>query len=98
MQTLIKIRKVAPTAPYKLRLEFSDGTRGTYDCAPFITTSTGAMVQPLKDEGYFARVFLEMGATTWPNGFDLAPWALQKELDVAGLLEPAPLRGRDAAE
>ena len=98
MQTLIKVRKVAAVAPYKLRLEFSDGTRGTYDCAPFIVGDAGPMVQPLKDEAYFARVFVEMGATTWPNGFDLAPWALQKELDDAGLLEAAPVRGRDAAE
>ena len=97
MPTLIKIRTATPIAPYKLRLEFSDGTRGTYYCTPFVK-GTGAMVQPLKDEGYFARVFLEMGATTWPNGFDLAPWVLQKELDDAGLLEPAPLRGQDAAE
>ena len=56
------------------------------------------MVQPLKDEAYFAGVFLEMGATTWPNGFDLAPWSMQNELDEAGLLKLAPLRGQDAAE
>jgi hypothetical protein len=44
------------------------------------------MVQPLKDPKYFARVFVEMGAPTWPNGFDLAPWAIQKELADAGRL------------
>ena len=98
MPTLTKIRKVTALAPYKLRLEFSDGTRGTYDCAPFVATGTGPMVVPLKDESYFARVFLEMGAPTWPNGFDLAPWALQKELEDAALLEPASVRGQDAAE
>ena len=31
------------------------------------------MVQPLKDPAYFARVFLDLGAPTWPNGFDMAP-------------------------
>lgn len=98
MSTLIKIRSVTPIAPYKLRLELSDGTRGTYDCEAFNSAGAGPMVLPLQDQTYFARVFLEMGATTWPNGFDLAPWALQKELDAAGLLEPAPLRGQDAAE
>ena len=98
MQTLTKIRKVTAIAPYKLQLEFSDGTHGTYDCASFIATGTGPMIMPLKDEAYFARVFLEMGAPTWPNGFDLAPWALQNELEEAERLKPAPRRGRDAAE
>jgi hypothetical protein len=80
---LTKVLRVDVEAPYKLRLEFSDGTSGVYDCAP-IVDSPGSMVQPLKDPKYFARVFVEMGAPTWPNGFDLAPWAIQKELADAG--------------
>jgi hypothetical protein len=98
VSTLTKILKVTAVAPYKLRLEFADGTRGTYDCGPMMIGKVGAMLAPLQDPAYFARVFLEMGATTWPNGFDLAPWALQKELEVAGLLEPAASSGQDAAE
>ncbi len=35
----------------------------------------GPMVQPLKDPVFFARVFIEEGAPTWPNGFDLDPIA-----------------------
>jgi hypothetical protein len=33
----------------------------------------GSMIEPLRDEAYFGRVFLEFGAPTWPNGFDIAP-------------------------
>jgi hypothetical protein len=29
------------------------------------------MVEPLRDAGYFARAFVEMGAPTWPNGFEM---------------------------
>ena len=44
------------------------------------------MVEPLKAQEYFARVFVEMGAPTWPNGFDLDPINLYMELREAGAL------------
>ena len=31
----------------------------------------GEMVEPLRDPAFFARVFLDVGILTWPNGFDL---------------------------
>jgi len=52
------------------------------------------MIQPLKDPGYFARVFLDYGgAPTWPNGFDMAPDALYDDMRGAGQLSRS-----DAAE
>ena len=85
---MIKVTSCRPEAGSKLRLQFSDGTSGVYDCSRFLTLP-GSMVEPLKEATYFDRVFLEMGAPTWPNGFDLAPWAIHKELHDAKLLTPA---------
>ena len=45
------------------------------------------MVAPLRDPAYFARVFLEFGAPTWPNGFDLCPDWLHMEMEAAGELK-----------
>jgi hypothetical protein len=45
------------------------------------------MVEPLRDAGYFARAFVEMGAPTWPNGLDLDPINLYMEMRKAGLLQ-----------
>ena len=50
------------------------------------------MVRPLKDPAFFARVFVELGALTWPNGFDLDPIALHDRMAAAGELS------REAAE
>ena len=44
------------------------------------------MVEPLRDPTYFARVFVENGVLTWPNGFDLDPIALHDEMKEAGEL------------
>ncbi len=47
------------------------------------------MAEPLKDAAYFARVFIEDGALTWPNGYDWDPIALHDEMKDAKLLKPA---------
>jgi hypothetical protein len=52
----------------------------------------GPMLEPLRDPAYFQRVFLEFGAPTWPNGFDVAPEWLRCEMERAGELS------REAAE
>ncbi|MEM1086822.1 MAG: hypothetical protein AAGH90_03770 [Pseudomonadota bacterium] len=64
-------------------LTFSDGTTGVYDMT-LILARSGAMIDPLKDTDFFTRVFLELGAPTWPNGFDLAPWDIHKKLSESG--------------
>jgi hypothetical protein len=55
---------------------------------------SGPMLEPLKDEAYFQRVFVEDGVLTWPNGYDWDPIALHDEMKDAGELR----RVGDAAE
>jgi hypothetical protein len=70
---------------FELEIEFSDGTAGIRDFSD-IAKKTGPMAEPLKDPAYFARVFIEDGALTWPNGYDWDPIALHDEMKAAGLL------------
>jgi hypothetical protein len=69
---LTKVRRVERLGGLKLRVRFTDGSEGTHDFTTLVT-EPGAMLEPLRDEAYFARVFLEFGAPTWPNGFDIHP-------------------------
>jgi hypothetical protein len=89
MMDVIGIR---PLGGYNLEIEFSDGTIGARDFS-FIREKTGSMAEPLKDPAYFARVFVDDGVLTWPNGYDWDPIALHDEMKEAGLLRRA-----DAAE
>jgi Protein of unknown function (DUF2442) len=89
---MIDVIGVRPVGDHKLEIEFSDGTIGVRDFS-FISEKTGPMVNPLKDSSYFARVFIEEGALTWPNGYDWDSLALHDEMKAAGLLRRA-----DAAE
>jgi hypothetical protein len=86
--TLIKVTKVEAVGGHRLRLLFSDGRCGERDFAD-IVAADGPMLEPLRDAAYFARVFVEFGAPTWPNGYDLAPNALYAEMADAGLLRDA---------
>ena len=89
---MIDVLTAKPLGGYKLEIEFSDGTIGVRDFS-FVTEKTGPMAEPLKDPGYFRRVFVEDGALTWPNGYDWDPIALHDEMKADGLL-----RRVDAAE
>ncbi|MEJ2379229.1 MAG: DUF2442 domain-containing protein [Pseudolabrys sp.] len=82
---MIDVVSVKPLGGYRLRVAFSDGSAGEHD---FSATAArdGEMVRPLKDPVFFARVFVELGALTWPNGFDLDPIALHDRMEAAGEL------------
>jgi len=84
---MVDVLRVRALDGQRLGLRFSDGSEGEYDCTPLFDKN-GSMVQPLKDPSYFARVFIEAGAPTWPNGFDLDPIALYMSLRDAGKLKP----------
>jgi Protein of unknown function (DUF2442) len=49
-----------------------------------LVKESGPMLEPLRDEAFFARVVREFGAPTWPNGFDIAPERLRGEREAAG--------------
>ncbi|TMJ49977.1 MAG: DUF2442 domain-containing protein [Alphaproteobacteria bacterium] len=87
---MIKVAKIKCLGGHRLRATFSDGMAGEYDFSSIIG-GNGPMVEPLRDPAFFARVFVEDGAPTWPNGFDVAPSWLRREIEATGAL------ARDAA-
>jgi hypothetical protein len=84
--TMIEVTKLKYLDGYRLHATFSDGTSGEHDFSALVAQS-GPMIESLRDPGYFARVFLEYGAPTWPNGFDMCPDWLHQKVEAAGTLE-----------
>ena len=82
---LTKITSLEKLGGFRLRVRFSDDSAGVHDFTALVN-EPGPMLEPLRDEAYFARVFLEFGAPTWPNGFDIAPEWLRREMAAAGEL------------
>jgi hypothetical protein len=82
---MVDVLRLRPLEGHRLWLRFTDGTEGVRDLSDVIAEG-GMMVEPLKSKEYFDRVFVEMGAPTWPNGFDLDPINLYMQLRDAGAL------------
>jgi hypothetical protein len=85
---MVDVFELRPLAEWRLWLRFTDGSEGEVNLKAYVH-SGGQMVEPLKDQSYFARVFVDMGAPTWPNGFDLDPINLYRNLRDAGALKKA---------
>jgi hypothetical protein len=67
-----KVVEVRPLDGYLLWLRFQDGVSGVVDLSAELW---GPVFEPLKDEAFFAQVFVhpEIDTVAWPNGADLAP-------------------------
>lgn len=83
---IVHVSKLKRLDDYHLKLWFTDGQAGEWDFSDLATRS-GEMAVPFRDPLYFDRVFLEMGALTWPNGYDWCPQALHDDMAAAGVLK-----------
>jgi hypothetical protein len=83
---MVDVIKLKPLSAHRLRVRFTTGEEGVHDFST-LKQRTGSMIVPLHDEAFFSRVFVEMGAPTWPNSFDVDPIALYMETRAAGLLK-----------
>jgi Protein of unknown function (DUF2442) len=85
---MVDVLKLRPLDGHKLWVRFTDGSEGVRDLSDLLSQS-GPALEPLKSPAFFARVFIESGVPTWPNGFDLDPIKLYLDLRDAGALTRA---------
>ena len=83
---IVAVTNLRYLSGHRFWVEFSDGMAGEWDYAR-VKQRPGPMAAPLKDEAYIARAFLDDGAPTWPNGWDVSPEALYADLKAAGALK-----------
>lgn len=70
---MVRIKSVLALEAYRVHLEFTDGSDGDVDLAPFLW---GPVFEPLlRDRSLFeaVRVDPELRTISWPNGADLDP-------------------------
>src|SRR4051812_29444293 len=56
--------------PFRLRVEFADGTSGVADLESMVHSF--APFAPCRDVALFRQAFIEGGTVAWPGGLDLA--------------------------
>ena len=55
---------------FSLICELDDGNIYRYDMS-FVQKKSGSAIDPLKDVNFFKKVFIELGALAWPNGYEI---------------------------
>jgi len=87
---------VIPAAPWRLRalsvlpewqlaVTFNDGSSGIVDVSALVNGADAGVFEALRDPAFFATAYLDCGAVAWPNGADLAPDAMYKEIRRCGV-------------
>ncbi|MBK1650470.1 DUF2442 domain-containing protein [Rhabdochromatium marinum] len=65
-----RVKAVAAMADYKLRIKFSNGEKGIYDCAPLLDFG---VFRELRDVNYFLQAKAWDGTVVWPHEQDICP-------------------------
>jgi len=65
-----RVSQVFPIDGYKLKLIFTNGEQGLYDCSPFLEFG---IFKELKDKHYFNQVTVVDGTAVWPHEQDICP-------------------------
>ena len=68
---MIKLIKVTKLDDYKIALEFSDGSHAVADLSYLLSFGT-SLTEPLKDQTFFDRFFIDAGALCWKHGLELS--------------------------
>lgn len=69
--------EVKPAGGRALSVRFADGVSGTVCLNPAYCTG---VFEPLLDETLLAQARVENGVVVWPNGLDLAPDTMYREI------------------
>ena len=78
---MIKLIEARYQGDFQVVLQFSDGKEGVYDGHALLKRN-GPLLEPLREEAYFKRLFIDAGALCWPNGLELSPARLQETCRV----------------
>ena len=70
MIDLRDILEVKANDDYSLECEMENGEVYLYDMS-FVNELDGMLISPLRDLKFFKKVWLDLGALTWPNGFSI---------------------------
>ena len=65
-----RVKTATTTDDYKLRLVFTNGETGVFDCSHLLTFG---VFKELKNKNYFSQARVEYGTVTWPHEQDICP-------------------------
>ena len=80
-----RLRALCVLPEWQLAVTFNDGSSGIVDVSALVNGQEAGIFEALRDLSFFAQAYLECGAIAWPNGADLAPDAMYREILRSGV-------------
>ncbi len=71
-----RVNAVVATDEYLLRMTFTNGEVGVFDCSNLLQFG---VFQEFQDLAYFKRASVEHGTVVWPNEQDICPDTLYED-------------------
>lgn len=65
-----RVKDVSPAPGYKLKIKFSNGEEGIYDCSHLLNFG---VFKELKNTAYFKQAKALDGTVVWPHEQDICP-------------------------
>jgi hypothetical protein len=90
-----RVTSVVPEGNARLKLRFSNGEEGLYDCTPLLDLG---VFRELRDPAYFRRVVAAGGTVVWPHEQDICPDTLYEDSRRQTNQANASVTGSDAVE
>lgn len=87
MRRMVRIQAVEALDPFRVRLQFTDGSTREIDVAVFLR---GPIFEPIRNDPTVfrsVRVDPQLGTIVWPNGADIDPDVLYRGLKPAWMEE-----------
>lgn len=71
-----RVKAVVPTDEYQLRMKFTNGEIGVFDCSQLLNFG---VFREFQDIAYFKRASVAHGTVVWPNEQDICPDTLYED-------------------
>jgi hypothetical protein len=81
MWNLNDVKSIEYRSGRVFHITFDDGLEGDVDFSEYI--GKGPVFEPLRDESFFRKAFVEGGTIAWPNGAYIAPETLYEKIESA---------------
>ncbi|EDN65243.1 conserved hypothetical protein [Beggiatoa sp. PS] len=86
MKRMVRIQAVIPLEPFKVRLEFTDGSQKEVDLEPYLHGPIFKAIRNDRQMFCSVKVDKRMGCIYWDNGADIDPDVLYHGLQPAWMV------------
>lgn len=80
-----RLRALSVLSEWQLAVTYNDGLTGIVDLFVLVHGPDAGVFEALRDPAFFAQAYLDCGAVAWPNGADIAPDTMHKEIRRSGM-------------